>query len=512
MLESYSTTALTSAIQLAEWSPTMDLIAITYANSPEIIELRRMDWTKVNSISLNSSATAMCFNPNGRMICAATADNKLLLFGIEETRILSSMSFDTEITTVAMDECNGIQITAVGFADATVSLFSDFHFALCQIHLYLPAVKISLCDEDIYFLHEDHLTVSCFSLPFLKTDASLIQATSSAFSSYWMHFHTIENATAIISSKWKQIWEDSSLFVPHNEKIARCFLLGQNPPELSSEVHLTRLQKSICNEFADIQKLFSQDIVPSFIALDKATRQIEAAAEMSGKLKVQLKSISSNAQIHNSLTMMENFRKLSNCFDAFFAYLIGSLSAQPNTGNISQSTYEILDNYKISATEFGDFLVNYFHKFDLLNIQIGQPPESEPVFEAVHKNELELPSRFSSVNKEKCACIGSELSVYDLKSQENTKYAIDGHPLAAYAFSTGTVGCFYNSNTDDDNVMFVMLNGDNDSPASVSLENSTLFFISPRRIALVESTEMFASVIDLEIPEPDEEVEEEDNE
>ena len=41
--------------------------------------------------------------------------------------------------------------------------------------------------------------------------------------------------------------------------------------------------------------------------------------------------------------------------------------------------------------------------------------------------------------------------------------------------------------------------------AEVSLENAAMFFISPRKIALVQSTEMFASAIYLEIPEGDEE-------
>ncbi|OHT14725.1 hypothetical protein TRFO_02980 [Tritrichomonas foetus] len=487
MLESISTTSLSSPIKLAEWSPKMDIIAITYHDAPETIELRRMDWTKVNSITLDYQATVICYTPNGRMICVGTADNKLQLFGIEDCKVISSMVFDNEITAVSIDECNEISITAVGFADGTVSLFSDFHFALCQYHLIQPAIKITLCDTEVFLLHEDHQNVSHFSITFIESDSALIKSTSKAFSSYWMHYHTIDNAVNKLNERWNQIWEESASFTSHNEDIARCFLLGKNPPELSTEVHITRISKSIAHEFSEIQNLLANDIIPSFIELDKTIEQIKAAIEMSSKLDISLYFDSSKSQIQNCLTMMENFRRLSNCFNALFGYLLNPASV------ISE-----LAKANVSTNEFTDFLINYFHKFDLLDISIGQSPESKPIFEATHKADILLPARFSNVSKEKCSCIGQTLSVYDLKEQEETTYQVSGQPLAAYPFSDGCVGCFFESGG---SVYFKMFEDENESQAEVSLEDSAVFFISPRRIALVQSTEMFASVVDLEIPE-----------
>lgn len=522
MLESISTTSLSSPIKLAEWSPKMDLVALTYLNSPETVELRRMDWTKVNSITLDSLAIAICFNPDGRMICIATSDNKLLLYNIEDSHVLTSMIFYNEITTVTIDDCNGISITAVGFSDSSVFLFSDFHFSLCRFELTQPAIKISLCENEIFCLHEDHKTVACFTLPFIESDAPFIKATSKAFSSYWMHYHKIEKSSAQLADIWNQIWEESSNFTSHSEDLARKFLLGQSPPTLATEVHLSRLHKSISHEFVEIQNILSQDIILSFIELDKATEQIKAALDMSTTLRINLGSDSSKQQIHNSLTMLDNFRRLSKCFDALFAFLINSDSQNgadqthqnqaQNQENQETQAYDFLIKSSVTQSEFADFLVNYLHKFDLLDISIGEPPESEPVFQAVHKNDIELPYRFSYVNKEKCACIGPKLVLYDLKENEQKQFDVNGQTLAAFPFGDGDVGCFYE---DDGKIMFLMVSniGDDESEptqssAEVSLENSTVFFISPRRIALVESTELFASVIDLEIPENEDEEDE----
>ena len=474
MLESISTTSLSSPIKLAEWSPKMDLIAVTYHDSPEIIELRRMDWTKVNVINIGSAATTICYSPDGRMICVSSMDNKLLLFGIEDGRLLSSMTFYNEITTVTIDECNGISITAVGFADASVSLFSDFHFSLCHFNLVQPAIKISLTNDEIFLFHEDHRSVSHFKLPFINTDSLLIKSTSKAFSAYWMHYHIIENAIRRLNELWNQIWEESALFSSKKNEIAKSFLLGQNPPELSTEVHIGRLLKSISHEFTEIQNLLSKDIITSFLEIDKSIEQITAALDMSTKLEIKIRSETSKQQIQNCLTMMENFRKLSHCFDALFGYLLN-----PN------SVLNELTKASISNIEFADFLVNYFSKFDLLDISIGPSPESKPVFEALHINEFDLPNRFSTVNKEKCTCIGQTLSLFDLNKKEETVFDVDGQPLAAYSFSDDCVGCFYES---EGKVLFRMFNGDNDASAEVSLENAAMFFISPRKIALVQST------------------------
>ncbi|KAK8899762.1 hypothetical protein M9Y10_002084 [Tritrichomonas musculus] len=523
MLESISTTSLSSPIKLAEWSPKMDLIALTYLNSPETVELRRMDWTKVNSITLDSLAIAICFNPDGRMICVATSDNKLLLFNIEDSHVLTSMTFYNEITTVTIDECNGISITAVGFSDSSVFLFSDFHFSLCRFELTQPAMKISLCENEIFCLHEDHKTVTCFTLPFIESDAPFIKSVSKAFSSYWMHYHKIEKSSAQLIDLWNQIWEESSQFTPHNEDLARRFLLGQTPPELATEVHISRLHKSIAHEFTEMQNILAQDIIVSFIELDKATEQIKAALDMSTKLRINLGSTTSKKQIHNSLTMLDNLRRLSKCFEALFAFLVKSQNNtqqaqsqqtpnQTNQDNQETQNYYFLTKTNVSRSEFADFLVNFFHKFDLLDISIGEPPDSDPVFQAVHKNDIELPYRFSYVNKERCTCIGPKLVLYDLKQNESKQYDIAGQALAAYPFGDGDVGCFSES---DGKAIFTMISNceeeegqTNQASAEVSLENSTVFFISPRRIALVESTELFASVIDLEIPENEDEEDE----
>ena len=243
---------------------------------------------------------------------------------------------------------------------------------------------------------------------------------------------------------------------------------------------------------------------------------------MSTILRINLGSTSYKEQIHNSLTMLDNFRRLSKCFDALFYFLINSDSQNsadqshqpqsPTQDNQESQACDFLMKSNVTQSEFADFLVNFLHKFDLLDISIGEPPESEPVFQAVHKSDIELPYRFSYVNKERCACIGPELVLYDLMQNKQKQFEVNGQTLAAFPFGDGDIGCFYE---DDGKIMFMMVSNIDDeesevtqSSAEVSLENSTVFFISPRRIALVESTELFASVIDLEIPENEDEEDE----
>jgi hypothetical protein len=463
----------------------MDVIALIYADIPDSIELRRMDWTRVNTIGLGNPATALCFSPDGRTICVATASNQLLLFGIERSPTVPSMRFDIAIAAVHMATCNGIPLTIVAFADATVSVFSDFHFTLANFVLPAVTAHIGLADSTVFLLLEDGRSVSRFRFPFLETESLLIRATSAALASYWHHHDIVEGATGKLADIWKRIWEEASPFTAHGIALAQAFLCGGTPPELSTEVHRGRIKRSIGNEIVKMRKILAEQIIPSFLELDRATEKLQAALDIAPGIGIEIRSIRSDRQLRNCLSMLENLRKTELCFTALFDYLEARVDATP----------------VVSTAEFTEFLVKHLRGFDLLDIGVGEGPISKPIFAAEQQVELELPSRYSCMRGAKCVCLSDALSVVDLQSGDHQDFEVEGHPLSGFPFDDDTVGCFYE---DDGCVKFVLLGCEDSASYKISLVDAAAIVISPRKIAFVASSQAFCTVVDLQ-PSRDEE-------
>jgi hypothetical protein len=486
MLESISSARLNSAVKFAEWSPKMDVIAIVYDDVQDAIELRRMDWTKVNTIALGSPATALCFGSDGRSICAATLANRLWLFGIERSAVRPWMDFPSTVTCVHMGSCNGISITIVAFSDATVSVFSDFHLSLAAFEVASPAIQISLSGTTVFLLLDDGRTISRFDLPFVLNHSEEIQATSSALSSYWFHRETIENARLRLEEIWKRIWGEAAPFTSHGIELAKSFLCGRPPPELSTEVHRSRVKKSIAADLSKMKNILAAEIIPSYLQLDKYSETLQAALDIALEVGISLSERRSQPQLRNCLSMIENCKKLDACFTALFDYLQNG----PDT------------IFSVSTPEFAEFLVDYLCGFELLDIRIGEGPVSHPVFSAEEQPDLQLPNRYSRITNAECICLATGVSVIDLTIGDAKEYEVDGQPLAGYAFDDGAIGCFYET---DGQVNFVMLNAENAAPHEVSLLDATRFVISPRRIAFVEPTQGFCAVVDLQAAADEEE-------
>ena len=472
----------------------MDIIAIVYRDSQETVELRRMDWVKVNSITLSQPVTSICFSPDGRTICIATSNNAYL-YEIEHSKLLSSKQFDSEITCIYVGECNSMTITVIGFEDSTVSIFSDFHYAMSQFILPLPAMKFSLSDTALFALQDDGMTVSRFDMPFIINKSSIIRPTSEALSSYWVYKQTIDNAWAKLGDMWKRVWDEAEMFTPYRTELAKGFLCGIDPPEISTEVHRERVCKTMQNELHQIRELVANEIIPAFIGLNKATEKLKAALTMSQSTGISVPSGGFAAQLKGCLVIIENSARLEKCFTALFEYLKDSHGAV----------------LPMSSTEFADFLVNYISPFDLPDIGIQEHPSSQPIFEMESKGDFPLPGRLSSVTGSKWVCIGQNVEVLDLLTGEKQEYDVDGHPLAAYAFMDGDeeVGCFYENGG---KASFKMFNGEDENGHDVGLVDATVFVISPRRIAFVQSTQLFCSVVDLATVDEDEEEEDDGDE
>ena len=488
MLEVISSSRTSSVISLAEWSPKMDIIALVYRDSPDCVELRRMDWVKVGSINLDIPATSICFSPNGRTLCIA-AVNHVYLYEIENSKLLSSTHFECAITCVHMGEYNGMTITIIAFEDANVSLFCDFHYALSQFAITLPAIGLSFCETSLFVLEEDGMTVLQFDMPFILTQYSLIKHTSEVLSSYWVHFQTIENAKTKLSNLGKRIWEEVSLLTSHADEIARSFISGTDPPELSTEVHRARIHKIMEQEFHEMKVLIAKEIMPSFMGLDKASQQLKAAIAMRPRTGITLEAVGSERQLKDCIVALENLNRLEKCFGALFEYLRDSRTAV----------------LPISNAEFADFLVNFLPGFDLPDLSIKSVPKSSPIFEMEANGNFQLPGRFSSVSGSRCVCVSEKVQLIDFMTKERWEYPVGGHPLAAYAFNNQEIGCFFENSG---KASFVVLNSEDDTAREVGLADATIFVISPRRIAFVQSSQLFCSVVDL--APVDDEGEEED--
>lgn len=492
MLEEIKSFRLPTSIKMSEWSPKMDIIAIVYIDDPTVVELRRMDWTKVNTISIGSDVTLLCFSSNGRSIYVATTNNEMISFNIENGNFISHRQYHLTITAIANSDCNGINITAVGFEDRTVSILSGWSFTLSIIQLSQAVNKISFNETDMFLLLEDNRTIIHYALPFVKSESVLINSVSSILSSYWSNYLIVSNAINAVNDIWNRIWDECAPFENSGPDLAKCFLIGTKPPDLSTEMHCARLQKSVLHELSEIKNLISEKIIPSLIELDTYNDQFKIVLAISPKLDYTYNPESPAQQLKDALINMQNIEKLRKCFNTFFSYL--------QNPSIIIGT---LEQTGISAAMFSEFLVKYLYPFPLYDVTPPDGPEiTVPPFEALQIDELSISSRYSCMSGSTCVCLGEKITAVELLSQETTEYSVDGQPIYAYPFDDGCIGCFYQS---EEKPMFIMFNGENDSPHEVSLANASIFRISPRRIALVETEALFCAVVDLEAYTEDDE-------
>jgi hypothetical protein len=478
MLETIASAKLPSPVRFAEWSPAMDVIALVYTENPDCIELRRMDWTRVNSIPLGSPAAAICFSPTGHAICAATTEHRVLLFGIEKADILCATIFGSAISAVHMAGANGVSLTIIAFSDGKVSIFSDFYLALAEFDIGTAAINILASSTNIFLLQEDGLTLSRFGLPFLNDGADLIKAISNPLLTYWTSRQTIETARSKLTNLFKRIADETAPFSSAENELVQSFLCGRDPPEISSDVHRARLRKSIAHDIREAKSVLTREIIPSFLELDKSAEKLRAAVDISSLIGLADETGRSSRQLRNALSMVENLNKLDRCFESLFDYL------QP----------EKEKPFEVPTAEFCEFLASHLSGFDFLEIEVGTPPTTFPVLPVERQEDLQLPCRHSSMAFGRCACVGRNCCVVDLATGEVNQYEVEGRPITGFAFADETVGCFFEK---EDHLCFVLFNGDDETPHEVSLLNAGAVVISSRKIALVESTELFCSVVDL---------------
>ena len=513
MLETISSSKLNSPIAIAEWSPTMDVIAISYLNALDVIEFRRMDWTRVQRISLNGkNVDAMCFSPNGRKLAVASSEMRLFLYNIENSQLITENSFQHTITAIAMMEHDDVDILAVAFDDQTVSLFADFHFALLTITLDQVAIKLSITNNMLFCVLEDYITIRKFPTLFISENFHYIKPIATNLSTYWIHHQMLFQKAMEVNSLWDHIWDEMNNekldIVNQSEEIARSFLLGNLPPEISHEAHRTRICKQIIQNMDDIINIFAEDIVPTILELNTTISYLRGALEIAPPFGVSIPDSYQMNQpekfstiLNNCFVMIQNTKLLKKCINALFAYL--------NATSVSESL-SIIAQHDVAPTEFADFLANFCKKRDLLDISITETPQSIPVFS------IDTCGSFSlfgtpTLQKQYCTCLSDhKVSLINLETDEIQEFFIKGTPLSAFPFENGLVGCFSQK---DEKPVFQMFgeedeeseeNGDNSLKEnteviehSVSLLEASNFIISPRKIALLNSNELFCAVVDL---------------
>jgi hypothetical protein len=383
---------------------------------------------------------------------------------------------------VIIGDCAGISVTAVSFADATVSLFSDFHFALSTFSATEQATRMSLFGEKLFVYQEEQNIICEYGLPFIAQRSSLINAASKALASYWRNHQKIAGCIIKLNEMWKRIWEEANPLTSQGILLAKAFLTGQNPPDISTEIHRGRMRKSIAHELVEIKRIVAYDVIPAFLELDTALNHLQAAMDINSELGLVLPSSRSQSQVKDCLSMIANFTKLEECFSALFDYLqdrvIGSLS----------------------ISEFTEFLVKYLGGFDLPDIRIrsGTEPKSSPIFSVEIGSEMPVPGIFSDMRLGKCVALSDKgINVLSMIHGHSERLAVGGCPLAAYPFEEGMVGCFFRN---ENRPYFVMFGDGSEEVTAyeVPLLDAAVFTFSPRKIALLESRELFCAVVDLQ--------------
>lgn len=510
MLESFKSGQLSDAILFAKWSGKMDVIAICYAQSETKIELRRMDWTKVNSISISSPAQHFCFSPDGKTLLVATTSRELFQFDIETAKLISSTLFSTDITCISYAQTNGINVFAVGNSDNTITIYSDIHFALCNCPLDGGnAEEISIHDGNVYVLLDDMVTVKSFELPFLSNNAELIKTVSSSVNTFWINNQKIENSIVEFDELWKTLWNESKEITENARSFAKSFLLGLPLDNQFSENHLQHLEKQVETTIEQLRDVIASDIVPSFIEMDKASKEIIMAVQFSPKeIGIQIDFQPSTENIKQCLARLETLTQISNCFKATFEYLQGK-----------SPVLEILEKYNILSGNYVEFLAKYCNQFKIQEIEpieIVSSIMSSPTFAAQSKGTITINGNFSSLNYSFVSSIvENKATIINLATSEEVEYSTNSQMTLAYPFEDGCVGCF---SQNDSKSYFTMFGRESEeegeepdtTPLEILLTDVIAYIVSNRRIALVQSSTSYFTVVDLESVAESEEEDAED--
>ena len=73
---------LPSSVALAQWCPTMDLLALLTADGQ--LQLHRLNWQKLWSVTPESPITSLCWRPDGKQIAIGQEDGYVLLLNTED--------------------------------------------------------------------------------------------------------------------------------------------------------------------------------------------------------------------------------------------------------------------------------------------------------------------------------------------------------------------------------------------------------------------------------------------
>ena len=512
MLDSFKSGQLNDTILFAKWSGKMDVIAFCYINNENKIELRRMvDWVKVNTFSLPSAAQNVCFSPDGKSIIVSTISREILQYDIETAKLISSTILPKDITCIAYNQSNGINILAVGNSDNTVAVFSELQFALCTFPLDgQNAEEISISEGKIYVLLEDLKTVMSFSLPFIEEESELIQKTSQSILSFWINCQKVDNSIAEFDEIWKSLWTEVKEITQYMPNIVRSFLLGDKLETPFSENHIQHLQKQVKNSLEQLTDVIASNIVPAFVKIDKASEDIIKAIKTAPKdLGIQIDYNSSTEQIQQCLARLEMITMISNCFDALFEFL----------STDAMHTYTVLDNLGVSTGIFSEFLTKYCKFFDIqeiMPIEVTCSINSVPTYEAKKEVTSEIKGNFSIMNYSYVSSLeGNKATILNLDTQEANEYSTKDEITLAYPFQDGSVGIFSHEGS---KTLFTMFGGDEGeeeeeagepTPREVLLTDVTSIIVSNRKIAFVHSSTSFFTIVDL-VPVDDEDEEEEE--
>jgi len=486
MLEAFKSSRLFSRVNLAVWSPKMDVLAVLYDDSLDHVEFRRMDWTKVNSISIkNDSVNHLCFSPNGRMICLSTLNRKLLIYNVEDTVLLSSNTFQSGITAIAVGSFGSGNIFAISFDDGSISIFFGFHLALCHFQLEQSAKEMSFFENELYILLEDMKTVQRYSLPFLDNSSSILYIVSETISSFWILQQRIENSLDKVNENWNMLKNDIKPILKHLPSITNSILLhGITPSDLSTE-QLPKIKKIVFHSLNEIVVLYTDVIIPSFLEIGECKSKLNAAEEFSSNdLGLKLTNLSSNSYLPKCFDILDQLHLFKECFESLFEFLSGA------------DLITTMDKYHLQPHMMVNFIKNLDFSFDLTFSDLESKPISTPIHIPQEHSSTLIDGRFSTLNGQfLCSLSNKTVVTYDLHREEQKEYPFEDFVVYSYPFPDGCVGCFIQ---DEEQVRFIMMGSDDESFNGLPISDVSSFIVSNRRIALVVSPENFFSVVDLE--------------
>lgn len=86
--------SLSAAVQLASWSPVMDLVALSTNDGQ--LSLHRLTLMRLWSISPPSPISSLCWNPSGRQLATGCADGVVVLVDVENGEALQKTSISSQ--------------------------------------------------------------------------------------------------------------------------------------------------------------------------------------------------------------------------------------------------------------------------------------------------------------------------------------------------------------------------------------------------------------------------------